>query len=434
MYPGRSLSALLVLVSLTAGCEVVHFIGENTQPACQRDGDCAPSSICDAQRGSCVTPPSTAMLDILFVIDNSSSMVGRQKGLLASIGGFLRKLDANPIAVSYNIGIVTSDIGTDVAVDQQWGGGSPSCDTFAGDDGVLQATPCTSRPGLSPESLALCQLACPDPTFLPFNGGRFIAKSGLVTNVPFDLRIDPPDVKVDLGPQHAFGCLAVLGDSGCGIEGQLEAARRALDGHRPENIGFLRPDSLVAVIFMTDEDDCSIQPARRKEFSPLSFNCPLPSQNALPGCFNPDFRCLASDVVCDEPLDAAGDKHGCRERADSLLEPVQTYVDFFTKLRPANRIFLGGIWTLPALEQGGQLSVATMAGGGAGSDGLNRLSAPCSGVISTYPGAPQLRLSKLIQQFKVHLEADLCDAQGYPAALERMAALILNQAGVAAAP
>ncbi|HRI49783.1 MAG TPA: hypothetical protein PLW65_06335 [Pseudomonadota bacterium] len=431
MYPGRSLSALLGLAGLAAGCEVVHFIGENIRPACHFDSECSLGAVCDNAVGVCMTPPPTANLDILFVVDNSASMAGRQKGLVASIPSFLRKLDTAPTNIDYHIGIVTSDIGTDVAPGKLWGAGSGSCDTFTGDDGLLQATPCTSRFPLTAEATAACQAFCPDPSFIPYKNERFIAKSGSVFNVPFDLQTDPQNVKIDLGPQRAFACMAVLGEAGCGVEGQLEAARRALDGHRPENAYFLRPDSLVAVIFVTDEDDCSVQPGRRIENTPESFDCPTPSQDAPFSCFNADFRCLARDVKCDEPLNTAGEKHNCREQADSYLEPVQTYVDFFAKLRPRNRLFIGGIWTLPALDQAGQLTVAIIPGSTPGSDRLDRVRLPCSGKNSTYPGAPQLRLSKFAQQFRGHLEADLCDASDYPAALERMAAMMLTMAGAA---
>ena len=46
------------------------------------------------------------------------------------------------------------------------------------------------------------------------------------------MELDPMSGKmVDRGPIHAFQCMALVGDSGCGIEGQLEASMRALDGH-----------------------------------------------------------------------------------------------------------------------------------------------------------------------------------------------------------
>lgn len=436
-YPGRSgrsLAVLLGLAGLAAGCEVVHFIGENTRPACHLDSECALSAICDTAHGVCATPAPATNFDILFVIDNSPSMAGRQKGLVASIPGFLRKLDTALTNIDYRIGIVTSDVGTDPAPDQQWSGGIPSCDTFLGDDGLLQATPCTSRFPLSPESAEVCKTFCPDPSFVPYKNELFISKFGSAFNVPFDLKTDAQNGQVNLGPQRAFACMAVLGDGGCGVEGPLEAARRALNGHRAENAYFLRPDSLLAVIFLTDEDDCSVQPALRRENAPGTYDCPIPSQSAPFECFNSDYRCLARDVKCDEPLNTPGEKHNCREHADSYLEPVQSYVDFFAKLRPSNRLFVGGLWTLPALDEGGQLTVATMAGGGTGSDGLNRVPAPCSGTSSSYPGAPQLRLSKLARHFRGHLEADLCDAIGYPVALQSMAAMMLTMAGVQAAP
>src|SRR5690606_13334754 len=56
----------------------------------------------------------------------------------------------------------------------------------------------------------------------------------------------------------AFSAIASLGASGCGFEQHLEAAKRALDGKNPVNAGFLRDDAYLALIFIQDEDDCSI--------------------------------------------------------------------------------------------------------------------------------------------------------------------------------
>ena len=58
----------------------------------------------------------------------------------------------------------------------------------------------------------------------------------------------------------AFTCIAALGDQGCGFEGQLKSVRWALD---PSNVpdgneGFLRPDAFLAVVLITNEDDCSV--------------------------------------------------------------------------------------------------------------------------------------------------------------------------------
>ncbi len=81
-----------------------------------------------------------------------------------------------------------------------------------------------------------------------------------------------------------FGCLARLGTTGCGLEQQLEAMKRALRDHRESggpHDGFLRPSSFLAVVFVTDEDDCSASDPRAfdnsastvSELGPLSNRC-----------------------------------------------------------------------------------------------------------------------------------------------------------------
>ena len=58
-----------------------------------------------------------------------------------------------------------------------------------------------------------------------------------------------------------FTCIAALGETGCGFEHQFAAILRALgaDGSAPpaENQGFLRPDAYLAIVMLTNEDDCS---------------------------------------------------------------------------------------------------------------------------------------------------------------------------------
>jgi hypothetical protein len=60
--------------------------------------------------------------------------------------------------------------------------------------------------------------------------------------------------------EHAFSCVATLAGGGCGIEQPLEAMKLALDNH-PDNVGFLRPLSHLAVVIIADEDDCSARDA-----------------------------------------------------------------------------------------------------------------------------------------------------------------------------
>lgn len=430
MYKCRSLGRLFGVAALAASCESPPEVGETAQPVtCVSDDSCALDQICDPTRKRCLRPPATRNIDVLFLIDNSPSMAPRQKALAASFKSFMQKIEAT--GADYHVAIATSDIGSTVAPDARWGNISMSCETFAGDDGLLQAIPCTSRFNLSPEAMAACTALCPDPKYVP-SGGLFISRTGGVTNVPAALVVDPKTGKtVDQGPLRAFQCLALVGDGGCGIEGQLEGAKLALDGHRLENSGFLRTGSMLAVIFITDEDDCSVKVTRRAENNPLSHDCATPDANASYDCFNADYRCQARSLVCNEALNTPGTKTGCHERDDSYLEPVKKYVDFFSTLRPSNRLFVSGIWTLPPLDSGGELTVVERVGP-SGSHSLNRLPQECAAESGGIGGAPQLRLSKLAQHFKGRggVEVSLCDEGSYSSALDGMATTILFKAGL----
>src|SRR3569623_844094 len=74
---------------------------------------------------------------------------------------------------------------------------------------------------------------------------------------------NPPNFDGDIG--SLFQCMALLGQSGCGVERQfkssltaLEKARQPLDKD-PDNGGFLRDEALLAVVMVTNEDDCSVE-------------------------------------------------------------------------------------------------------------------------------------------------------------------------------
>jgi hypothetical protein len=67
----------------------------------------------------------------------------------------------------------------------------------------------------------------------------------------------------DGGSLPDTSCIAPLGDQGCGFEGQLKSVRQALDSSNAANAGFLRADAHLAVILVTNEDDCSARRGRR---------------------------------------------------------------------------------------------------------------------------------------------------------------------------
>lgn len=376
-----------------------------------------------------VVPGGSGGVDILFVVDNSPSMAPKQRALAAGIGSLIRTLDQT--AVSYHIGVISTDVGTNTAAGAPWGGGVGSCDTFTGDDGVLQVKACSSRNLLTADSRAACMASCPDPKYVPTDGSLFVWRDANKTNVPADLRVDPGSGKMlDYGPENAFKCIALLGDGGCGIESPLDATRRALDGHRAENNGFLRKDSLLAVVYLSDEDDCSVQLSRRSENNPATRDCTDPSQDASYDCYNLDYRCLARSVRCDQPMNTPGSKTNCRERADNYLESVSKYATFLKSLRPADKLLVSGIWTRPGIEEGGKV-VISRGSGSTSSTSLNRAGGMDASCYSTSSagvfGQAQRRLTSFAKSFAGSREYSICDIDNYGSALSEIAQIVVSR-------
>ena len=370
-------------------------------------------------------------VDILFLIDNSPSMSPKQAALAKAIPQFIQTIDKT--GANYHVGIATSDIGTQIAPGAPWGGNIGKCESYEGDDGVLQAASCNTRTDVTSDAKNACSTLCPDDKFVPNDGRRFISKVDGVTNVPKSLELDMATGKmVDKGPVKAFQCMALVGDSGCGIEGQIEASKRALDGHRSENSGFLRSSSVLAVIYITDEDDCSVQMAKRNEIDPSTIDCD-PTQADEARCYGIDFRCLARSTSCDQTMLTPGVKTNCKERTNNFLEPLEKYYKFFTTVRPASKLLVSGVWTQPSIDMGGRVEIARS--GGTTSAYLNR--AGGAGASCTYPanqaifGQAQYRLSKFARLFGKDdkglpnaLEISICDIDNYPKALDNIAKAI----------
>lgn len=170
-------------------------------------------------------------VDLVLVVDDSGSMEDEQNILEQRIGDLVRDLTSPPdldgdgepdwgAVERLRVAIVTTDMGTS---------GSPPpanvgvCTGF-GDDGQYQSSgSCTgSEPGLQVYDLE---------------------------------RGDDPAAY-----SARIGCIVdTLGLSGCGIEQQLEAAARAVERGADVPGGFPADDAILAVLVLTDEEDCSLQ-------------------------------------------------------------------------------------------------------------------------------------------------------------------------------
>jgi len=204
-------------------------------------------------------------VDILVIVDNSGSMAEEQKMLKDAFPNLIKDLLDPPvdpvtgervhkIVRDMHIGVVSTDLGV--------GGYEkvPSCETKKdyGDDAVLQHIPRTHDD---------------DPeinSFLQTCNNSY--DSYLHYNIPAGAEPDSSAVNTFA---HDFGCIALLGTKGCGFEQQLEAARRALyEKSLPgaENYGFLRNDSILTILIVSDEEDCSAEDKTIFDLSGVSEN------------------------------------------------------------------------------------------------------------------------------------------------------------------
>jgi hypothetical protein len=199
--------------------------------------------------------PGVPPIDILVLVDNTGSMAQDQQALTQRFPDLLEEL-VHPTdrdgdgAVDHravtdiHLGVVTPDVGAG-----GWTLGS-GCDDepSVGDDGCLHHDGTTV--------LGTCS-----PTFPTWLTWRSVDEA---TYAVRDLADD-------------FTCIAMIDDGGasptlgCGIEQPLESLRRALTTQQAAggcNEGFLRPDSLLVLIVLTDEDDASIDPAHYDMLDP----------------------------------------------------------------------------------------------------------------------------------------------------------------------
>ncbi len=218
-----------------------------TLPGCACDTTPA-GAVVDCQAGALV--PEAVQTDILFVIDDSGSMSQEQENLRDNLAAFIDALVASPVQNDFRIGVT-----------------STSVEGFTVDGATPQSYPQpTCRPA-----------PCTRPPAIPYPDGALVAvdQAGGVT--PGDLVYDPAAwpatggwggariLDKGDGSPAALAALArdfkanvLLGTAGSGKEQPFRAARLALtDRLADANAGFLRPGARLAVIIVTDEDDCS---------------------------------------------------------------------------------------------------------------------------------------------------------------------------------
>jgi hypothetical protein len=190
-----------------------------------------------------------------------------------------------------------------------------------------------------------------------------------------------------LGPAAApLGCMMDLGVAGCGYEHQLAAVATALDPvATPENAGFLRPEAHLAVVIVTDEDDCSAPSDTDL------FHMDLPGQTSSTRCALRGHLCGGSPPPA-APFTAP--MATCQPAEGGPLIPVQTLVDRLraSKRDPDRQLTVAAVFGMPAAHpEIDYRIIPTMQGVDYG--------AVCSSVAGT--AAMGLRVARFVQAFGV---------------------------------
>jgi hypothetical protein len=217
--------------------------------ACVQSGDLFHAGPCRPWITS-IPPEQPASVDLLLAIDGSRDMAEVRASFVAQLPQAVVALtsgdhDHDGVAehapvTSLHVGVISTDMGTGDAV-------APGCASGFGDDGILRRTGCDSFPS----------------GIFAFTG------------------------TTDLATADELACATALEDSDCAFVEALEAPLKALSlpptmagtspvdwtrpGYRPPtfagspghgggggpNEGFLRPDAVLVVLIVTNEDDCS---------------------------------------------------------------------------------------------------------------------------------------------------------------------------------
>jgi hypothetical protein len=253
-----------------------------------------------------VPPEINRDLDLLFVVDNTETMSGRQLALEHSFASLVSHLQfAEGGMPNLHVGVVSTDLGAA-------GYPVPGC-SIMGDSGELQAAPRVSG------------CAAPTDAFI-----RDYQLGDSLRDTNYDAQADGAQSLAS-----AFQCVSQLGTQGCAFEQPLEAMRMALDGFTATNAGFNRPNAALGVVILTDEDDCSVS-------DPSLFDPMLDGTGDVS-----KFRCFSHGVTCEgDDVRLEGAYENCVPKEDSAyLASIATYARFVDHLKadPADVVVTGMI-------------------------------------------------------------------------------------------
>lgn len=325
-----ALSAMALCISgavLTgAGCETTTPVGGSGSGA----GGMGSGGNGSGGTGGIPSIGDVDKVDLLFMVDNSRSMADKQEVIAAVLSDLVQSLvnpaciDANGVPVAnqpangqdscpagsqrpyqavndLHVGVISSSIG---------GHGADACPT-------TETASCNGSPNTSNNDAAHLldrQDACTQASVPTYQNGGFLAWD------PGGKYSPAGDSDPVVLAQKFREIVLGAGQIGCGYESQLESWYRFLADPEPyqsisvvnaeavpqgidqtvlqQRSAFLRPDSLLAIVMLTDENDCSIQEEGQFYFAAQTKNAngtPFHMPAARPECAaNPNDACCLS--------------------------------------------------------------------------------------------------------------------------------------------
>lgn len=302
-------------------------------------------------------------IDILFVIDDSPSMLDKQNNLKANFPNFINVLNTIEGGLpNVHLGVVTSDLGSKGADDAQPGpgiGSGPGACTGNGKSGNLVTN-------------AAVQGAYIVDTLNTDGVTRTTNYTGMLSD--------------------AFSAIAGVGGNGCGFEQQIEAAKRALSPTATANAGFLRQDAYLAIIFLTDEDDCS-----------MSHSTLISTDTSALGPLQ-SFRCTRYGIVCDQggtdpnAMNQIGPKGMCHSNeSGQYLTKIGDYVNYFKGLKSdPNNVIVAAI---AGVTSPFEVELRPPPGGGSTIPSLAHSCSYTDAANATEVADPAVRIKELLDNF-----------------------------------
>ncbi|HLT38049.1 MAG TPA: hypothetical protein VK034_17305, partial [Enhygromyxa sp.] len=278
----------------------------------------------------CPFPPRSSV-DILFVIDNSSSMGHAQAKLAAGFDVFVDALESSPIEIDYRIGVTTTD------------NGNPWCPGGTPEGGNLVLESCKNRlsdfvlgDAVDDRDLACNDVCKLDDEQLEILPTRTHVDPNLVPR-PWLERIDGQrNLSDGTSMADAFACFGPQGINGCEFGSPLESMVLALaraGASSESSYGFIRADAALLIVFVTDEVDCSYDKDWADIFAAdgdkLFWSDPSAMSPSAAVCWNAGVECVGDPSGYDscDPVDKTLDGELGAAEGDAVLHPLGRYLD-----------------------------------------------------------------------------------------------------------